>query len=81
MMHPYIYTYAHAYLHTKTSVDVLPSKNQASCEYCTQVTISFNTVNTLISPFPLLVSHMRRDSSLSNIAMRLNFVFKKAFHY
>ena len=31
-------------------VDVLPSKNQALCEYCTQVSnyqLSLNTVNTL----------------------------------
>ena len=33
-----------------TNVDVLPSKNQARCEYCTHVT---NTVDTLITTIPL----------------------------
>ena len=31
-----------------SSIDVLPSKNQALCEYCTLVSIA----NTLISVFP-----------------------------
>ena len=34
-----------------TSIDVLPSKNQALCEYCAYVRL---TVNTLISPLSLV---------------------------
>ena len=37
--------------HLKTSIDVLPSKNQVLCEYCTHVS-KLNTADTLISLFP-----------------------------
>ena len=56
-------------LFCELSIDVLPSKNQVLCEYCTHLSnyqLSLNTADTLISVFLLLVSHMRRDSSLMN---------------
>ena len=42
-----LYNIAIIILHALTSIDVLPSKNQALCEYCTHL----NIADTLISLF------------------------------
>ena len=48
---------------SKTSIDVLPSKNQALCEYCTLE----NIADTLNGLFLFQCNHVRWDSSLRNI--------------
>ena len=60
-----VYITMHKKLPHETSIDVLPSKNQALCEYCTLVS-KLNISNTLISLFPLKYNHVTRDSSLRN---------------
>ena len=57
----------------RTSIDVLPSKNQALCEYCTFVS-KLNIADTYFNYL------MRRDSLLKTHT-HLKFVFKWALHF
>ena len=57
-----IKTFAVAIKLQKTSTDVLPSKDQVLCEYCTLE----NIADTLISLFPFQFNYVRRDSSPRN---------------